>query len=70
MISAGGTVALLTIAINDDNTFEGNENFTLVIDSSSLPSDVTIIHPGWTTLTIIEDDGNNKYSIYCMMMMN
>ena len=57
MITAGGTVALLTIPINNDNTFEGNEKFTLIIDSSSLPSDVSIVHPRWSTLTIIEDDG-------------
>ena len=59
---AGGTVALLTIPINDDNTFEGNENFTLIIDSSSLPNGVTINNPSWTTVTIIEDEGND---IFC-----
>ena len=57
--TAGGTIALLTIPINDDNTFESNENFTLTIDSSSLPSDVTIINPSQTTVTIIENEGNN-----------
>ena len=62
--TAGGTVALLTIPINDDETFEGNENFTLIIDSSSLPSDVTIINPSRTTVTIIEDEGNKMMINY------
>ena len=56
--TAGGTIALLTIPINDDKTFEGNENFTLTIDSSSLPSDVTVINPSQITVTVIEDEGN------------
>ena len=54
---AGGTVALLSVPINDDFTFEGNENFTLSIDPSSLSSDVTISNPSQATMTIIEDDG-------------
>ena len=54
------TTALLAVPINDDDTFEGNENFTLTIDSSSLPSDVTVSNPGYATVTIIENDGN-KY---------
>ena len=61
--TAGGTIALPTIPINDDKTFEGNENFTLIIDSSSLPSDVTIINPSQTTVTIIEDEGTNNDDI-------
>ena len=51
------TTALLSVPINDDDTFEGNENFTLTIDSSSLPSDVIVSNPGYATVTIIENDG-------------
>ena len=51
------TVALLPIPINDDDTFEGNENFILTIDSSSLPNDVTVSNPGCATVTIVENDG-------------
>ena len=49
---------MLTVPINDDDTFEGNENFILTIDSSSLPNDVTVSSPGYATVTIIENDGN------------
>ena len=51
------TVALLSVPINDDDTFEGNENFILTIDSSSLPTDVTVSNPDYATVTIIENDG-------------
>ena len=54
---AGMTIALLTVPINDDDTFEGNENFIIAIDSSLLPNDVTINNLGYTTVTIIENDG-------------
>ena len=54
---AGMTVALLSVLINDDDTYEGNEKFTLTIDSSSLPTDVTVSNPGYATVTIIENDG-------------
>ena len=39
---------------------EGDENFKLNINSSSLPSNVTRGDPGQATVTIVDDDG--KYS--------
>lgn len=47
--------AEISIQINDDIVFEGNENFTLSIDSSSLPENVTLGRPV-VTVTIIDDD--------------
>ena len=57
MFPAGITYATISIRITSDNIFEGNENFTLSIDSSSLPSYVTITNPGEVIVTILEDDG-------------
>ena len=54
---AGKTTTLLSVPINNDTIFEGNENFMLNIDSSSLPSDVTFSNPSQVAVTIVEDDG-------------
>ena len=48
---AGVTVVPLSIPILDDNILEGNENFTLVFDSSVLPDH------------IIPDDDNNQSTV-------
>ena len=44
------------VPINDDDIFEGNEDFTLTINSSSLPDDVTRGNPGSATVTIVDND--------------
>ena len=46
------------ISITDDRILEGNENFMLTIDSSSLPDDGTVVvgNPGQSTVTIVDDD--------------
>ena len=53
---AGQTTATFDVPINDDNILEGNENFILIINSSSLPSDVTVGSPGQATVNIVDDD--------------
>ena len=53
---AGETLAVFNVSIIDDNIMEGNENFTLSVDPSSLPNSVTIGDPGHTTVIIIDDD--------------
>ena len=53
---AGETLAVFNVTINDDNIVEGNENFTLSIDPSSLPNGVTVVNPVQTTVTIVDDD--------------
>ena len=60
--TAGQTSALFNIPINDDDIFEGEEDFTLSIDSSSLPDNVTVGDPGVVTVTIINDDSK----CFCM----
>ena len=37
-------------------TFEYNENFLLTINSSSLPSNVTVGDPGEAIVTIVDND--------------
>ena len=49
--------------INDDNIFENNENFMLTINSSSLPSNVTIADLSEAAVTIIDDD--RKIVVIC-----
>ena len=44
------------IPINDDAIIENNENFTLTIDPSSLPTGVTVGNPQ-AIVTIIDNDG-------------
>ena len=64
---AGNTIASFYISIIDNVLFEGNKNLILTINSSLLPSHVTINDTlQTTTLLIIDDDGKyvrNYYSI-------
>ena len=55
-ISAGITMIAFDVPIMDYNIYEGNENFNLSINSSSLPTDVTRGNPGEATVTIVDDD--------------
>lgn len=48
------------ISIIDDKIFEGNEYFTVSIDSSSLPSGVIVADPSEASVVILDgDDGKN-----------
>ena len=55
-INAGQTTATFDVAINDDNILEGNENFMLTINSSSLPTGVTRGDLGQAAVTIMDND--------------
>ena len=44
------------VSLNDDDILEGNENFMLTINQSSLPSSVAISNPSMTTVTIVDND--------------
>ena len=52
---AGVTMVAFNVPINDDNIYEGNENFMLTINSS-LPNGVTRGTPSEATVTIVDDD--------------
>ena len=62
--TAGTTQASFNVSLTDDNIFESNENFMVTIDSSSLPSDVTVGDPRRATVIIMDNDGN--YFVYNM----
>ena len=55
-IPAGDMRASADITINDDNILEGSETFTIEIDSSSLPTGVTVGGTGQATVAIDNDD--------------
>ena len=57
----GSTIALFGVIIVNDGIAEDNENFTLIINSSSVP----IGNPDQATVTIVDDDG--KYGHYQMI---
>jgi len=50
------TSVTFDVPINDDSIFEGNENFMLTIDQSSLPTNVNPGDPGEATVTIVDND--------------
>ena len=52
----GATSVPFDVPINNDDIFEGNEDFTLTINSSSLPTGGTVGSPGSTVVTIIDND--------------
>ena len=53
---AGVTSFPFDVLINDDDVLEGNEDFTLTIDPSSLLDGVTGGNPGSTAVTIVDND--------------
>ena len=57
--TAGMTTASLSVPIKDDNIFEDNESFRLLIDLTSLPNDVTVGSPRSTVVVILDDDGKS-----------
>ena len=62
--SAGMTRVPFNIPINNDEIYEINENFTLTIDPSTLPTDVSVGSPGEATVTIVDDDRKLIYYYY------
>ena len=52
---AGVMSVPFNIPINDDNIFEGNENFTLTINPS-LPTGVMVSNPDQARVTIVDND--------------
>ena len=59
-VPAGSTTATFNVPINDDNILEGGEDFMLIINETSLPTDVTRGTPGEATVTIVDDDRKLK----------
>ena len=59
------TSASFNISIRNDNLLELDETFELVINTSSLPIDVTVGMPTRATITIVDDD--SKYIMHIRM---
>ena len=57
LFPAGMTEAVFNIFLIDDDILEETETFSLIINSSSLPRNVTIGEPGEASVTILDDDG-------------
>ena len=54
--TAGQTSASFGITINDDNILERSETFTIEVDSSSLPTGVSVGGTSQATVAIDNDD--------------
>ena len=53
---AGQTTATFNISTNDDDILEEDQSFTLTINETSLPDNVTHGIFGEVTVTIVNDD--------------
>ena len=58
-IPVGVNRVTFEVPITDDK-LQGNGNFTLSINPSSLPNGVTIGNPGQTTVVIMDNDNKRK----------
>ena len=52
------------VRLIDDNIFEGNENFTLTIDPSSLPNNVMVTQPSEVVVGISDDNDGRLVITY------
>jgi len=57
------TSVSFNVSINNDIILEANETFNLNIDASSLPSSVTVVDRGQTTVTIVANDSKLYLSL-------
>lgn len=55
-IPANMTIVPIDVAINNDNIYENNEEFYVIIDSKSLPVNIIVGTPNQTTVTIVDND--------------
>jgi len=57
LFPAGMTEAVFNIFLIDNDVLEETETFSVIINSSSLPNNVTIGEPGEAEVTILDNDG-------------
>jgi len=60
---AGVTSVTFDVPITDDSILEGNENFMLTVDQSSLSTGVSRGDPSEATVTIVDNDGKEFINI-------
>ena len=78
-ITAGTDRTSFNIPLNDDNIVEGNENFMVIIDMSSLPNDFVLGTISQATVTIRDEDSKLAisdvdychcfYTLLCLIYM-
>ena len=56
---AGVTRVPFNVSITDDNVLEDNESFSLSIDFTVLPNNVTVANISQTTVNILDNDGKS-----------
>ena len=69
MFPAGQMSALFDITINDDNILERSETFTIDVDSSSLPTGVSVSSTSQATVAIDNDDCKLQISLYIFVQV-
>ena len=69
MFPAGQTSASFDITVNDDNILERSETFTIEVDSSSLPSGVSLGGTSQATVAIDNEDCKLQISLYIFFYM-
>ena len=62
-LTAGMTHFIFNVLIIDDDKWEQNETFYLIIDESSLPCNVTVGNQHKSAVTILDDDGREMIII-------
>ena len=55
-ITTGNDRTTISIPVNDDDIVEGNENFVVTIEMSSLPNDFVLGTDSQATVTIRDED--------------
>ena len=56
MIPTNMTTVIFNLNITDDDVYESDETFDLVINSTSLPDRIYLDHPYTATLSILDDE--------------
>ena len=64
MFPAGITKVVFSIVLINDDVLEESETFDVIINSSSLPSNVTIGELGVATVIIGDNDGESCVGLY------
>ena len=70
MISAGQMQVQFSVSIMDDAIVESDENFILIISSTSLSDKISIDSPNRTSITILDNDGQFNIIINMTMAKN